>query len=69
VLAAPTNAELRKRRDSIVQLRIDLMRVRRELCETRDELTPLRPSSRADVTAAFASANTYSDLAAARLAK
>lgn len=56
-------------RKSLASTRTDLQVTARTLREALEELTPLRPSSRTDVRAAFEAANTYSDLAGRALAK
>jgi hypothetical protein len=60
------HGSLRRSRQDVLDLRVDAMRVRRQLEEAREELTPLRPSSSADVKAAFASAQSYPTLKAVR---
>lgn len=52
-----------KIRPRIARLRVEMIALQRELSETAEELTPMRPASRTDVRAAFA---TTSDAAIRR---
>lgn len=42
-----------KARQRIARMRVELIALQRELSETAEELTPIRPASRTDVKAAF----------------
>lgn len=48
-----TRADLSRLRSGLLNSRIEVVALHRELSELHDELTPVRPASRTDMKAAF----------------